>query len=108
MATATASAPKKSATKIRPLGDKLLVKRVEAESKTKSGLFLPETAKEKPQEATVIAVGDGKVLDSGERAPFQVKKGDKILLGKWGGTEIKIEDETLLIVTEDDILAVIE
>jgi len=108
MATATASAPKKSATKIRPLGDKLLVKRVEAESKTKSGLFLPETAKEKPQEATVIAVGDGKVLDSGERAPFQVKKGDKILLGKWGGTEIKIDDETLLIVTEDDILAVIE
>lgn len=108
MATATASAPKKSATKIRPLGDKILVKRVEAESKTKSGLFLPETAKEKPQEATVIAVGDGKVLDSGERAPFQVKKGDKILLGKWGGTEIKIDDETLLIVTEDDILAVIE
>ncbi len=108
MATATASAPKKSATKIRPLGDKILVKRVEAESKTKSGLFLPETAKEKPQEATVIAVGDGKVLDSGERAPFQVKKGDKILLGKWGGTEIKLDDETLLIVTEDDILAIIE
>lgn len=108
MATATAPAPKKSGTKIRPLGDKILVKRVEAETKTKSGLFLPETAKEKPQEATVIAVGDGKVLDSGERAPFQVKKGDKILLGKWGGTEIKIDDETLLIVTEDDILAVID
>ncbi len=108
MATATAPAPKKSSTKIRPLGDKILVKRVEAEGKTKSGLYLPETAKEKPQEATVIAVGDGKVLDSGERAPFQVKKGDKILLGKWGGTEIKIDDETLLIVTEDDILAVIE
>jgi chaperonin GroES len=110
MATATAPAPtkSKSATKVRPLGDKILVKRVEAEAKTKSGLFLPETAKEKPQEATVIAVGDGKVLDSGERAPFQVKKGDKILLGKWGGTEIKLDDETLLIVTEDDILAIIE
>jgi len=109
MATATAPAPKKTGnTKIRPLGDKILVKRVEAEAKTKSGLYLPETAKEKPQEATIIAVGDGKVLDSGERAPFQVKKGDKVLLGKWGGTEIKIDDETLLIVTEDDILAVIE
>ena len=110
MATATAPAPKKTtgATKVRPLGDKILVKRVEAETKTKSGLYLPETAKEKPQEATIIAVGDGKVLDSGERAPFQVKKGDKVLLGKWGGTEIKIDDETLLIVTEDDILAVIE
>jgi chaperonin GroES len=108
MATATLSAPKKSKTKIRPLGDKILVKRVEAESKTKSGIFLPETAKEKPQEATVIATGDGKVLDSGERAPFQVKAGDKVLLSKWGGTEIKVDDDTLLIVTEDDILAVIE
>ena len=98
----------KSKTKVRPLGDKILVKRAESETKTKSGLFLPESAKEKPQQASVIAVGDGKLLDSGNRAPFQVKVGDKILLSKWGGTEIKLDDEELLIVSEDDILAVID
>ena len=102
MATAT-----KSKVKIRPLGDKILVKRVEAETQTATGIFLPESAKEKPQEAEVIAVGDGKVLDNGERAPFQVKAGDTILLGKWGGTEVKIEGEEYLILTEDDVLAVI-
>jgi chaperonin GroES len=94
--------------KVRPLGDKILVKRVEAQTKTKSGIFLPESAKEKPQEATVVAVGEGRVLDSGARAPFQVKKGDKVLIGKWGGTEIKIEGVEHLVMTEDDILAVIE
>lgn len=94
--------------KVRPLGDKILVKRAEAQTKTKSGLFLPETAKEKPQEATVVAVGDGKLLDSGVRAPFQVKKGDKVLIGKWGGTELKIEGEEMLVLTEDDILAVLD
>ena len=108
MATATASAPSKSKTKLRPLGDKILVKRAESETKTKSGLYLPDTAKEKPQQATIIAIGDGKVLDNGTRAPFQVKVGDKILLGKWGGTEVKLNDEELLIISEDDILAVIE
>ena len=98
----------KSKTKVRPLGDKILVKRALSETNTKSGLFLPESAKEKPQHASVIAVGDGKLLDSGNRAPFQVKVGDKILLSKGGGTEIKLDDEELLIVSEDDILAVID
>ncbi|MBI1338032.1 MAG: co-chaperone GroES [Phycisphaera sp.] len=103
MATATASQ-----VKVRPLGDKILVKRVEAETKTKSGIFLPESAKEKPQEAQVIAVGDGKLLDDGKRAPFQVKKGDRILITKWGGTEFKLEDTEYLIMSEDDVLAVLE
>ncbi len=94
--------------KIRPLGDKILVKRVEALGQTKSGIYLPETAKEKPQEATVVAVGDGKLLENGTRAPFQVKKGDKILIGKWGGTELKIDNEEMLVMSEDDILAVLD
>ena len=75
--------------KLRPLSDKVLVKRQEAETQTKSGIFLPETAKEKPQQATVVAVGEGKLLDNGKRTAFQVKKGDKVLIGKWGGTELK-------------------
>jgi len=94
--------------KIRPLGDKILVKRVEAETKTKSGLFLPETAKEKPQQATVIAVGEGKLSKDGKRIPPSVKKGDRIILSKWGGTEIKLEGDEVLILNEDDILAVVE
>jgi chaperonin GroES len=94
--------------KIRPLGDKILVKRVEAEERTKSGIYLPETAKEKPQEAEVLAVGEGRLLDNGSRAPFQVKKGDRILIGKWGGTEVRVEDDDLLVMSEDDILAVVE
>lgn len=94
--------------KVRPLGEKILVQRVAAESQTKSGIYLPESAKEKPQEAKVIALGDGKILDSGERAPFQVKKGDTILLGKWGGTEINFNDDEYLIITEDDVLAVMD
>jgi chaperonin GroES len=94
--------------KVRPLGDKILVKRAEPETKTKSGIFLPETAKEKPQHATVVAVGDGRLLENGKRAPFQVKKGDKVIIGKWGGTELKIDGEELLVLSEDEILAVIE
>jgi len=93
--------------KLRPLGDKILVKRVEAKAQTESGIFLPESAKEKPQEAKVIAVGDGKMLDNGTRADFQVKAGDVVLIGKWGGTEIKIDDQEMLIMSEDDILAII-
>lgn len=92
---------------VRPLGDKIIVKRVEAQEKTASGIFLPESAKEKPQEAKVIALGDGKVLDSGERAAFQVKKGDTVLLSKWGGAELKIDGNEYIIVTEDDILAIV-
>lgn len=94
--------------KVKPLGDKVLVKRAEAQTKTKSGIFLPETAKEKPQEATVVAVGDGKLLDSGKRADFQVKKGDRVIIGKWGGTEIKIDGEEHLVLSEDEILGVID
>ena len=93
---------------VRPLGDKILVQRLQAEEKTASGIFLPESAKEKPQQAKVVAVGDGKVLDSGERAPFQVKKGDTIILSKWGGTEIKVDGEDFLVMSEDDVLAVVE
>lgn len=94
--------------KVRPLGDKILVKRVEAQTKTKSGIFLPETAKEKPQEATVVAVGEGKLLDNGKRAPTQVKKGDRVIIGKWGGTELKVEGDELLVMSEDEILAIVE
>ena len=94
--------------KVRPLGDKILVKRVEAQSKTKTGIILPETAKEKPQEATVVAVGDGRLLENGKRAPFQVKKGDKVIIGKWGGTELKVEGEEMLVMSEDDILAIVD
>lgn len=94
--------------KVRPLGDKILVKRVEPETKTKSGIFLPESAKEKPQQATVVAVGDGRLLDNGKRAPFQVKAGDRVIIGKWGGTELKIDNEELLVLGEDEILAVVE
>ena len=94
--------------KLRPLGDKILVKRVEAETQTKTGIYLPESAKEKPQEAEVIALGAGRALDNGERADFQVKIGDKVLLGKWGGTEIKLDDEEMLMLSEDDVLGVLE
>ena len=94
--------------KVRPLGDKILVKRAEAQSKTKTGIYLPETAKEKPQEATVVAVGEGKLLDNGKRAELQVKKGDRILISKWGGTELKLEGEEMLVMSEDDILGVLD
>ena len=94
--------------KVRPLGDKILVKRIDAESKTRSGIYLPESAKEKPQQAKVVAVGDGKVLEDGTRAPFQIKKGDKVLLGKWGGTEFKLGDEEYTVMAEDEVLAIIE
>jgi chaperonin GroES len=95
------------ASKVRPLSDKILLKRVEAESKTKSGIVLPETAKEKPKRGTVIAVGDGKLLDSGERAKFQVKKGDEVIFASYAGTEIKVGDEELLVLSEDEVLAII-
>lgn len=94
--------------KVRPLGDKILVKRLESKEKTESGIYLPESAKEKPQQAKVVAVGDGKILDSGKRADFQVKKGDTVVIGKWGGSEIKIDGEEYLVMSEDEVLAVIE
>jgi chaperonin GroES len=94
--------------KLRPLGDKVLVKRVEAESKTKSGIVLPDTAKEKPKRGKILSVGDGRRLESGERAPFGVKKGDEVIFTSYAGSEIKIDGEELIIMSEDDILAVVE
>lgn len=94
--------------KTRPLGEKILVKRLEAEGKTAGGIVLPDSAKEKPKEGKVIALGDGKLLDSGERAKFQVKKGDRVVFSSYAGTEVNIDDEEFLLMSEDDILAVID
>lgn len=93
---------------VRPLGEKVLLKRVEAAGKTAGGIVLPDTAKEKPKEGKVIAIGDGRILKSGERVKFQVKKGDRVLFSSYGGTEVKIDGEEYLLMSEDDILAVIE
>lgn len=93
---------------VRPLGEKVLIQRVEAEGKTAGGIVLPDTAKEKPREGKVIALGDGKLLKNGERAKFQVKKGDRVLFSSYGGTEVKLDGEEYLLMSEDDILAVID
>jgi chaperonin GroES len=93
--------------KVRPLGDRILVKRVEAEEKTKGGIVLPDTAKEKPKEGIVVALGQGKLLDSGERAAPQVKVDDRIIFTSYAGTEVKIDGEEFLIMGEDDVLAVV-
>ena len=92
---------------IRPLHDRVLVKRIEQEEKTASGLVIQDTAKEKPQQGEVVAVGDGKMLENGERVPVDVKPGDRILFGKYSGSDIKIGGEELLIVREDEILGVL-
>jgi chaperonin GroES len=94
--------------KIQPLQDRVIVRRLEEEEKTKGGIIIPDTAKEKPMEGKVIAVGPGKVLESGNKVKMTVKKGDRILFGKYSGTEIKMEGEDYLIMREDDILGVIE
>jgi chaperonin GroES len=94
--------------KLRPLQDRILVKRVEEEAKTKGGIIIPDTAKEKPAEGKVIAVGNGKLGDDGKRIPLEIKKGDRILFGKYSGTEVKIEGDEHLIMREEDVLAVIE
>ena len=94
--------------KIRPLQDRVIVKRVDEEEKTKGGIIIPDTAKEKPQEGRVVAVGKGKVDEDGKVRPLDVKAGDRILFGKYAGTEIKIDGEEHLILREDDILGVIE
>lgn len=97
------------ATKVKPLGDKILVKRDEAETKTSSGIFLPETAKDKPKTGTIQAVGTGALnTDTGERIPLSVKKGDRVIFSSYAGTEVKLDKDTLLIMSEDDILAVVE
>ena len=94
--------------KIRPLHDRVIVKRVEEEDKTKGGIIIPDSAKEKPSEGKVIAIGKGKLLDNGQLLALEVKKGDKVLFGKYAGTEIKIDGEEHLIMREDDIIAIIE
>lgn len=96
-----------SKTSITPLGDRLLVKRVEEKEQIKGGIIIPDSAKEKPQEAEVIAVGTGKKDDNGKVIAFEVKAGDRVLISKYGGTEVKLGDETLLIVREDDILGIL-
>jgi len=93
---------------LRPLGDRILVKRVKEEERTKGGIIIPDTAKEKPQEGKIVAVGKGKYGDDGKLIPIEVKAGDKILFGKYSGNEFKLEGEDLLILREDDILGIIE
>ena len=94
--------------KIRPLHDRVIVKRIENENKTKGGLYIPDTAKEKPIEGTILAVGNGKILEDGTVRKLEVKEGDRVLFGKYSGTEVKLEGEEHLILREDDILGVIE
>ena len=94
--------------KIRPLQDRILVQRLAEEEKTKGGIIIPDTAKEKPAEGKVVSVGSGKLGDDGKRIPLEIKKGDNILFGKYSGTEVTIESEEYLIMREDDILGVIE
>ena len=94
--------------KIKPLADRIIVKRLEEEAKTKGGIIIPDTAKEKPAEGKVISVGDGKVKEDGTKVPLELKKGDRILFGKYSGTEVKIEGEEYLIMREDDVLGVIQ
>jgi len=94
--------------KVRPLHDRIIVKRLEEEEKTKGGIIIPETAKEKPIEGRVIAVGDGKIKEDGTKIPMEVKKGDRVLFVKYAGTEIKIDGEEHLMMKEDDVLAIIE
>ena len=92
----------------RPLHDRVVVKRVESEERTKGGIIIPDTAKEKPQEGEIIAVGPGARDENGKLVPLDVKKGDRILFGKWSGTEVKIDGEDLLIMKESDIMGVVE
>ena len=94
--------------KFRPLHDRVLVRRVAEEEKTAGGIIIPDTAKEKPQEGEVIAVGNGAVGDDNERVPLDVKAGDRILFGKWSGTEVTVDGEDLLIMKESDILGIVE
>jgi len=103
-----ASASKKTtASKLQPLGDRVVVKPTPREEMTKSGIVLPDTAKEKPQEGLILAVGPGRILDDGKREAMDVKVGQKVLYGKYAGTEFKVEDDELLIVSQKDILAIV-
>ena len=93
---------------MKPLGDRIIVERLEAEEVTAGGIVLPETAKEKPKEGKVVAVGPGKVLDSGERSKMQLKKGDRVLFASWAGDEVKVDAEERLLMKEEDVLAVVK
>ena len=106
MATATKTKTK-SKVKLQPLGDRVVVQREESITTTAGGIVLPDSAKEKPQRGTIIAVGDGRILDSGERSKLQVKAGDRVLFGKYSGSEIKLDGEEFLIMREDEILGII-
>ena len=97
-----------AAMNMKPLGDRVIVKRLEAEEKTAGGIVLPETAKEKPKEGKIVAVGPGKVLDSGERSKIQLKKGDRVLFSSWAGDEVKVDGEEYLLMKEEDVLAVVK
>ncbi|MCP5006075.1 MAG: co-chaperone GroES [Planctomycetes bacterium] len=94
--------------KTKPIGEKILIKRLESMGKTAGGIVLPDSAKEKPKEGTVIALGDGKLLNNGERSKFQVKKGDTVVFSSYAGTEITINNDEYLLMSEDDILAIID
>lgn len=94
--------------KVRPLHDRVIVLRLDTEEMTKGGIIIPDTAKEKPQEGKVIAVGTGRVLEDGSKKPLEIKKGDKVLFSKYGGTDINIDGEDYLILREEDILAVVD
>jgi chaperonin GroES len=94
--------------KFRPLNDRVLVKRIEEEEQVRGGIVVPDTAKEKPQEGEVVAVGDGKVLESGEQLKMAIKKGDRVLFGKYSGTEVKLDDEEYLMMREDDVLGILQ
>ena len=104
MATKTKSAPK---TVIRPLGDRVLVQRMEAEDKTAGGILLPESAKEKPKEGKIVSIGEGKTLDNGERSTFSVKVGDRVLFSSYAGTDVKVDGTEYLIMREEDILGIL-
>ena len=93
---------------VRPLADRLLVRRIEEKETVKGGIIIPDTAKEKPMESLVVALGTGKMDDKGKKVPFEVKKGDRVLVAKYGGTEIKLDGKEYRILTSDDVLAVIE
>jgi chaperonin GroES len=93
---------------VKPLQDRVIVKRIDEEETTKGGIIIPDTAKEKPMEGKVVAVGGGKIMESGKKAPLEVKKGDRVLFGRYAGTEIKINGEEHLIMREDDIVAIVE
>ncbi len=93
---------------LRPLGDKVLIKRVEAEDTTAGGIFLPDSAKEKPKRGKVLSIGDGRLLDTGDRKELQVKKGDEVLFTSYAGTEVKVDGEEMIIMDESDILAVLD